>query len=120
MISKIITIHDKQYKLEQEECKYSCKGCAFYSERDVDCLADDTTSDRCVLESVIFTEVQTQPASEEEQKYTLKELIDKLNNLGFSTNGLEYLLELTEQEKLQEDPEYDKFLELKEKFKSLS
>jgi len=123
MISKIITIHDKQYKLEPEECEYSCSGCVF-SIKGVDgdktCTADSTTCDLCFLNSAIFTEVQTQPASEEEQKYTLKELIDKLTKLGYSTAGLDYLVELRQQEQLKEDPEYSKFLELKEKFKSLS
>jgi len=123
MISKIINIHDKQYKIEPEACEYSCKGCAFLLKEDAEnsrCTADIETNNLCFSSSAIFTEVQAQPASEEEQKYTLKELIDKLTKLAYSTAGLEYLLEIKEQEQLKEDPEYDKFLELKEKFKSLS
>jgi len=121
MISKIITIHDKQYKLEPEQEAYSCQGCVFKADDiDDECnVANGVLDKLCVTSRSIFTEVQTQAALEEEQKYTLKELIYDLENLGFSTNGLEYLLEIKEHEKLKEDPEYNKFLELKEKFKLL-
>jgi hypothetical protein len=116
MISKIITIHDKQYKIEPEQESYSCQGCVFKAGfLDEECnVANGVLDKLCVTSRCIFTEVQTQPASEEEQKYTLKELIDKIGNLGYSTAGLDCLVNLKE---LKQDPEYKKFIELKEKFK---
>jgi len=120
MISKIITIHDKQYKTEQEHAAVRCTGCVFIGTDSSGCTANQSAIDICSSEDAIFTEVQPQPALEEEQKYTLKELIDKFAKLNFDTYELEYLLDLEQQEKLKQDQDYSKFLELKEKFKSLS
>lgn len=94
-----------------------CSGCAFYS-TDGGCDAFNSgMDDNCYNDQSIWKECK----DDNSDKYTVEEVIDCLINANWiaKTSKTEAIESVNKRIKLMTDPDYQIFLQLKEKFKDI-
>lgn len=117
---KTYLLKDKRYILTNEISKGLCTGCvATHDESLCDTLRLHAD---CYNKNGIFIEVQETDKSNEPEELFTKSEVKQLVNMYDSQSELtidELLVKFIKNRKLKNDPEYQKYLELKQKFAEL-
>jgi hypothetical protein len=117
----ILELKGKKYESEPVQSSViSCVGCAFIS--DNVCPNTDKSGDhRCAIHDIVWKEIKLVDDSTKvlsEPKYTVGEVLRaRYSVLGTTPETPTQVGEIAQYLKLQSDPEYKLYLELKEKFR---
>lgn len=115
MINKIEHKGKVYFTVDDPDNK-NCNGCAFNNDAKMCGESNDLT--RCFTNKIIWVERKEESKKITENKYTVEEVLQCY--LGYSSKDSNYLVESIKEVKakleLKNDPEYIKYLELKEKY----